>query len=49
MGGSAIAPEMLRPLLIMGAAYGLYAACLILLRMKTVLLLRKINRAREAA
>ena len=47
-GGSAIAPDMLRPLLIMGAAYGLYAVCLILLRMKTALLTRKIDRAREA-
>ena len=46
-GGSAIAAEMLRPLLIMGAAYGLYAVCMILLRMKTVLLARKIDRLRE--
>ena len=47
-GGSAIAPDMLRPLLIMGAAYGLYAAFVILLRMKSVLLARKIDRARES-
>jgi len=46
-GGSAIAPEMLRPLLILAAAYGLYAGFVILLRMKTVLLARKINRIRE--
>ena len=46
-GGSAIAPDMLRPLLIMGTAYGLYAVCMILLRMKTVLLARKIDRLRE--
>jgi len=48
MGGSAIAPEMLRPLLIMAAAYGFYAGFLILLRMKTVLLTRKISRLSEA-
>ena len=46
-GGAAIDPHMLRPLLIMGAAYGLYTGVLILLRMKTVLLTRKIERARE--
>lgn len=46
-GGAAIAPEMLRPLLIMGLAFGLYAVFLILLRMKTVLLARKIARLQE--
>ncbi len=47
-GGSAIDPHMLTPLLWMGAAYGLYAGVLVLLRMKTVLLTRKIERARSA-
>jgi heme exporter protein C len=48
MGGNAIDPQMLHPLLLMGAAYAFYTGALILLRMKTVLLLRKIARAREA-
>jgi len=46
-GGSAIAPEMLTPLLIMGMAYGLYAAAIVLLGMKNILLTRKIERLRE--
>jgi heme exporter protein C len=46
-GGAAIASVMLRPLLIMGAAYGFLAAYLVLQRMKTVLLARKIERTRE--
>jgi len=46
-GGSAIDPQMLRPLLWMGAAYAFYAALLVLLRMKTILLAHKIDRARE--
>ena len=49
MGGSAIDGQMLRPLLLMGAAYGFYAGFVILLRMKVILLTRKINRAREQA
>jgi len=49
MGGNAIAPEMLRPLLMMGGAYGFYAGFLVILRMKAVLLSRKIDRAREVA
>jgi len=48
MDGPTIDPAMLRPLLWMGAAYGFYAACLILLRMKTILLTRKIARALES-
>ncbi len=47
--GVAIAPEMLRPLLMMGAAYALYAAWLIVLRMQTVLQTRAIDSAREEA
>jgi hypothetical protein len=39
---------MLRPLLMMGAAYGFYASFAVLLRMKTILLARKIEREREA-
>ena len=46
---TAIAPEMLRPLLVMGAAYALYAAWLILLRMQTVLQIRAIDSMREEA
>jgi heme exporter protein C len=46
MGGSAIAPSMLKPLLVMGLAYSFYAALLVMLRMKTVLLERRIE-ARE--
>jgi heme exporter protein C len=45
MSGLAIAPEMLRPLLIMAAAYMFYAAFLVLLRMKTELLARRIEAA----
>jgi len=47
MGGSAIDPAMLRPLLIMGAAFAFYSAFVILQRMKTVLLTRKMARLRE--
>lgn len=43
MGGSAIAPAMLRPLLVMALAYSFYVAFLVMLRMKTVLLQRKIE------
>jgi heme exporter protein C len=46
MGGSSIAPEMLRPLLIMALAFSFYTAFLVMLRMKTMLLERKIE-ARE--
>lgn len=46
MGGSAIAPEMMKPLLTMGLAYSFYAGFLVLWRMKTVLLERRIE-ARE--
>jgi heme exporter protein C len=46
-GGAAIDPQMLRPLLLMGAAYGFYAASIVMQRMKSVLLARKIERARE--
>lgn len=45
-GGNAIHPDMLRPLLMMGVAYGLYAGWNIMLRMKTILRLRKIERRR---
>ncbi len=41
--GSAIDPAMLRPLLVMGLAYLMFAAFLVLLRMKTELLRRKIE------
>ncbi len=47
--GVAIAPEMLRPLLMMGTAYALYAAWLIVLRMQTVLCARAIDCGREEA
>ncbi len=47
MGGSAIAPDMLRPLLIMGAGFMFYAGYLVMLRMKTVMLSRKILRLSE--
>jgi heme exporter protein C len=43
MGGSTIAPEMLKPLLIMAMAYIFYTAFLVMLRMKTVLLARRIE------
>jgi len=45
MGGSSIAPSMLKPLLIMALAYAFYTAFLVMLRMKTVLLERKIEAA----
>jgi heme exporter protein C len=41
IGGSSLAPEMLKPLLVMGAAYSFYAAYLVLLRMRIILLIRK--------
>lgn len=44
-GGSAIAPSMLKPLLVMALAYSFYAALLVMLRMKTVLMRRKIEAA----
>jgi heme exporter protein C len=44
-GGAAIAPTMLHPLLVMGLAYSFYAACLVLLRMKTELIKRRIEAA----
>jgi heme exporter protein C len=47
MGGPTIDKHMLVPLLWMGAAYSSYGASLVLLRMKTVLLAHKIERARE--
>ena len=43
MGGSTIDPAMLKPLLVMGMAYSFYAALLVMMRMKTVLLQRKIE------
>jgi len=46
-GGAAIAPTMLKPLLIMGMAYGFYVAFLIMLRMKTLLLARRIEAAAQ--
>jgi heme exporter protein C len=46
-GGVAIDPHMLCPLLLMAAAYGFYTAFLILVRMKTLLLSRKIDRLRD--
>jgi heme exporter protein C len=49
MGGPSIDAAMLRPLLLMGAAYSFYAGFLVLLRMKTLLLTRKIARARDDA
>jgi heme exporter protein C len=42
-GGSSIAPSMLKPLLVMALAYGFYSAFMVMLRMKTVLLERKIE------
>ena len=42
-GGSAIAPEMLKPLLIMALAYSLFSAFLIFMRMRTVLMQRRIE------
>ncbi len=42
-GGSAIAPTMLKPLLMMALAYACYTALLVMLRMKTVMLQRKIE------
>jgi len=47
MGGSAIDAHMLHPLLLMGAAFMSCAGFIVLRRMQTVLLLRKIARARE--
>lgn len=46
-GGPALHPSMLRPLLIMAMAYGFYAGFLILLRMKSELMARKLERAQE--
>jgi heme exporter protein C len=42
-GGAAIAPEMLRPLLIMGLAYAFYSACVVMMRMRAVLAARRIE------
>ncbi len=44
-GGSAIAPEMLRPLLMMALGYMFYCAYVIMLRMKTIILQRRVNDA----
>ncbi len=44
-GGPALAPAMLKPLLVMAAAYAFYAAFVILLRMKAVLARRRIELA----
>jgi heme exporter protein C len=46
-GGVAIDGHMLRPLLMMAAAYGFYTGFVTMQRMKTVLLARKIARAQE--
>jgi heme exporter protein C len=43
--GTSIAPSMLRPLLVMGLAYSLYAACVILMRMRAILAARRIEAA----
>ena len=48
MGGSAIDPQMLKPLLLMGAAFGFYTAFVTMQRMKTVLMMRKTARLQEA-
>jgi len=48
-GGSSLPPSMLTPLLVMGLAYGLYAVCLVLLRMRTVLTQRKLEILTRAA
>ena len=45
MGGSTIDHSMMKPLLTMGLAYAFYAAFLVMLRMKTLLLRRKIEAA----
>jgi heme exporter protein C len=45
MSGPTIAPEMLRPLLIMALAYMFYAAFLVFLRMKTELIKLRIEAA----
>ena len=42
-GGSAIAPEMLRPLLLMAAAYSFYAMLTVLIRMRAEMMNRKIQ------
>ncbi|MBV8060198.1 MAG: heme ABC transporter permease [Alphaproteobacteria bacterium] len=44
-GGNAIAPEMLKPLLMMALAYALFTAYLILLRMQSVMIARRIEAA----
>ncbi len=41
--GSAIAPEMLKPLLVMALAYCFYTACMVLMRMRAVLFARRIE------
>lgn len=41
--GSAIAPEMLRPLLVMALGYCFYTAFLVLMRMRAVLITRRIE------
>jgi len=46
-GGAAIHPDMLVPLLVMALGYGLFTSFVILLRMTTLLLARKIERQRE--
>ena len=42
-GGSAIAPEMMKPLLIMAAAYALFTGFVVLMRMRTTLMERRIE------
>jgi heme exporter protein C len=42
-GGSTIAPEMLKPLLVMAMAYMFYAAYLVMMRMRTLLFVRRIE------
>jgi heme exporter protein C len=45
MSGPTIDPHMLRPLLLMGLAYSFYAGFLVLVRMKTELLKRRVETA----
>ena len=44
-GGTAIAPTMLKPLLIMALAYMFYAALMILIRMRAIIFARRIETA----
>ncbi len=45
MSGPTIAPEMLRPLLVMAIAYIFFTAFVVLMRMRAVLLARRIEAA----